>query len=333
MDYKELRLTGSPAPHIRAREGTRHIMGEVLTALLPALGFAVYSFGWRPLVNTLVSVLGCVIFELLYRAVLKKSGDIGDLSAVVTGVLIAFICPVTIPYWLLLTGDFFAIIAVKQLFGGVGKNFLNPALAARAFVFSWAKMTWVGPRTAVPLWGAVDAVSSPTPMALLHEGGLERLQEAYSLPEMLVGLVGGCIGEVSALMLLIGGVFLIIRRIITWHIPVSYLGTVALLTFLFPRSNDPVQWMLCNLLGGGLLLGAIFMATDYVTSPISRAGQLIYGAGCGVLTVLIRYFGPCGEGVCYAILAMNLAARLIDRVCGPRRFGEDIRIWIWKRGR
>ena len=328
MDYKELRLTDSPSPHIRAREGTSHIMVEVLIALLPALGFAVYSFGWRSLANTLVSALGCVIFELLYRVVMKKSGNVRDLSAVVTGVLIAFICPVTIPYWLLVIGDFFAIVVIKQLFGGVGKNFLNPALAARAFVFSWADgmAIWVSPRTCVPLRGAVDAVTSPTPMALLHEGGLERLQEVYSLPEMLVGLVGGCIGEVSALMLLIGGVFLIVRKIIAWHIPVSYLGTVALLTFLFPRGNDPVQWMLCNLLGGGLLLGAIFMATDYVTSPISRPGQIIYGAGCGLLTVLIRYFGPCGEGVCYAVLAMNLTVRLIDRVCRPRRFGEDIRI-------
>lgn len=334
MDYKELRLMDPDSPHIRAREGTSHIMGEVLIALLPALGFAVYNFGWRSLVNTLVSALGCVVFEWLYRAIMKKSGDVRDLSAVVTGVLIAFICPVTIPYWILLIGDFFAIVAAKQLWGGVGKNFLNPALAARAFVLSWAggMAAWVEPRTAVPLWGAVDAVTSPTPMALLREGGLERLQELYSLPEMLVGLVGGCIGEVSALMLLIGGVFLIVRKIITWHIPVSYLGTVALLTFLFPRGNDPVQWVLCNLLGGGLLLGAIFMATDYVTSPISRVGQIIYGVGCGLLTVLIRYFGPCGEGVCYAILVMNLAARFIDKICRPRRLGGGIRI-LMKRDR
>ena len=243
--------------------------------------------------------------------------------------LIALVCPVTIPYWILLAGDFFAIIVVKQLFGGIGKNFLNPALAARAFMLSWAgeMTTWVGPQTAAPLWttlfpgGVPDAVTFPTPMALLHENNLEGLRQMYSLPEMLVGLTGGCIGEVSALMLLIGGLFLMIRKVITWCIPVSYVGTVALLAFLFPRGNDPVMWMLYNLLGGGLMLGAFFMATDYVTSPVSRKGQVIFGAGCGLITIFIRYFGAYSEGVCYAILMMNLTVWLIDKSIRPGRFG------------
>ena len=339
MDYKELNLTGSSSPHIRTKDGAGHIMGEVLIALLPAMGFAVYNFGWRALANTLVSVAGCVLFEFLYRAALKKSCDVADLSAAVTGVLIAFVCPVTVPYWILLIGDFFAIVIVKQLFGGVGKNFLNPALAARAFMLSWAgeMTTWVGPRTSTPvfqlfdagsapdflapLFGAVDAVTYPTPMALLHENNLAGLQQMYDLPKMLVGLIGGCIGEVSALMLLIGGAFLIIRKVITWYIPVSYIGTVALLTFLFPRGNDPVMWMLYNILGGGLMLGAFFMATDYVTSPVSHRGQAIFGVGCGLITVFIRYFGSYNEGVCYAILVMNLTVWLIDKNIHPHRFG------------
>ena len=329
MNYKELNLIGSSSPHLRTKDSAAHIMGEVLIAMVPALGFAVYNFGWRALANTLVSAAGCVFFEWLYRVLLRKNCTVGDLSAAVTGVLIAFVCPVTIPYWILLIGDFFAIVVVKQLFGGVGKNFLNPALAARAFMLSWAgeMTTWVGPRSAPPLWttlfpGTVaDAVTYPTPMALLHENNLAGLQQMYDLPKMLVGLIGGCVGEVSALMLLIGGAVLILRKVITWYIPASYIGSVALLTFLFPRGNDPLMWMLYNLLGGGLMLGAFFMATDYVTSPVSHKGQVIFGVGCGLITVFIRYFGSYNEGVCYAILVMNLMVWLIDKNVRPSRFG------------
>ena len=239
MDYKELNLIGSSSPHIRTKDGTSRIMGEVLLALLPAMGFAVYNFGWRALSATLVSALGCCGFEWLYRAVMKKNNTVPDLSAAVTGVLIAFVCPVTVPYWVLLIGDFFAIVVVKQLFGGIGKNFLNPALAARAFMLSWAgeMTTWVGPQSDVPVTGPFDAVTYPTPMSLLHGGDLEGLMQMYDLPDMLVGFIGGCIGEVSALMLIFGGVYLIWRKIITCCIPLSYIGTVALLTFLFPRGT------------------------------------------------------------------------------------------------
>lgn len=323
MDYKALNLIGSSSPHIRTKVGAGHIMGEVIIALLPALGFAIYNFGPRALVNTLVSMLGCCAFEWAYRALLKKSNTVFDFSAALTGMLIAFVCPVTIPYWILLAGDFFAIVIVKQLFGGVGKNFLNPALAARAFMLSWAgeMSTWVAPRTQTALFGAVDAVTYPTPMAYLHENNLEGLMNTYDLPDMLVGFIGGSIGEVSALLLILGGAWLIFRRIITWHIPVSYIGTVAVLTFLFPRGNDPLTWMLYNVLGGGLILGALFMATDYVTSPVSHTGHVIFGIGCGLITVFIRYFGGYSEGVCYAILMMNLTVWIIDKNIHPHRFG------------
>ena len=323
MNYKELNLIGSSSPHIRTKVGAGHIMGEVIIALLPALGFAIYNFGPRALVNTLVSMLGCCAFEWAYRALLKKSNTVFDFSAALTGMLIAFVCPVTIPYWILLAGDFFAIVIVKQLFGGVGKNFLNPALAARAFMLSWAgeMSTWVAPRTQTALFGAVDAVTYPTPMAYLHENNLEGLMNTYDLPDMLVGFIGGSIGEVSALLLILGGAWLIFRRIITWHIPVSYIGTVAVLTFLFPRGNDPLEWMLYNVLGGGLILGALFMATDYVTSPVSHTGHVIFGIGCGLITVFIRYFGGYSEGVCYAILMMNLTVWIIDKNIHPHRFG------------
>ena len=292
MNYKELNLIGSSSPHIRTKDGAGHIMGEVLIAMALPLAFAVYNFGPRALATALVSAAGCCGFEWLYRAALKKDNTLGDLSAAVTGVLIAFVCPVTIPYWILLIGDFFAIVFVKQLFGGIGKNFLNPALAARAFMLSWAgeMTTWVGPRAAVPIAGAFDAATYPTPMALLHENNLEGLTQMYDLPEMLVGLTGGSMGEVSALLLLLGGVFLIFRKVITWYIPVSYIGTVAALTFLFPRGNDPVQWMLYNLLGGGLMLGAFFMATDYVGLVeglgLRSGGSLLHRLLHAVLAVL-----------------------------------------------
>lgn len=325
MDYRELNLIGSSSPHIRARDGTGYIMGEVLIALILPLAFAVYNFGLRALAAAAVSAAGCCLFEWLYRMVMRKGNTLGDLSAVVTGVLIALVCPVTVPYWILLAGGFFAIVIVKQLFGGVGKNFLNPALAARAFMLSWAgeMTTWVPPRSGIPAWGAFDAATYPTPMSFLHENNLASLESVYDLPQMFVGLIGGSMGEVSAMLLLLGGLFLLVRKVITWHIPVSYIGTVALLAFLFPRGNDPVQWMLYQLLGGGLMLGAFFMATDYVTSPVSRLGQVIFGVGCGVITVFIRYFGSYNEGVCYAILMMNLTVWLIDKNLKPRRFGAE----------
>ena len=322
-DYNDLKLRASSSPHIRAKDDTRSAMLDVIIALLPALAFAVFNFGLRALVLTAVSMAGAVAFEALYRLVMKKHQTAGDLSAAVTGMLIAFVCPVTAPYWMVLIGDFFAIVLVKQLYGGLGQNFLNPALAARAFLFSWAAhmSTWAAPGTQAPLMGAVDVVTQPTPMSYLSTNSLSDLQAAYDLKDMFVGLIGGSMGEVSAMCLLLGGLYLLGRRVISWHIPVCYVGTVAALTFLFPRGNEPVAWMLYNVLGGGLLLGAIFMATDYVTSPISRRGRVIYGIGCGLITVFIRYFGSYVEGVCYSILCMNLCVWLLDKYLKPRRFG------------
>ena len=327
MDYRELNLIGSTSPHLRTKAGAAHIMGEVLLALALPLVFAVYNFGWRALATTAVSVAGCCAFEWLYRKLLKKNNTVGDLSAAVTGVLIAFVSPVTIPYWILLIGDFFAIVIVKQLYGGIGKNFLNPALAARAFMLSWAgeMSRWALPAAfgqgTAPVWGPVDVVTGPTPMSFLAANELPELMKYYGLKDMLVGLIGGSIGEGSSLLLILGGVYLIARKITTWYVPVSFIGTVAALTFLFPRGNDPMTWMLYNVLGGGLILGAFFMANDYVTSPVSHKGQVIFGIGCGLITVFIRYFGSYNEGVCYAILIMNLVVWIIDKNVRPRRFG------------
>ena len=324
VDYKDLKLKASSSPHIRAKEDTRSVMLDVILALLPALAFAVYNFGLRALAQTLVSAAGAAVFEALYRAVTKKHQTVGDLSAVVTGILIAFVCPVTAPYWMLLIGDFFAIVVVKQLYGGIGKNFVNPALAARAFLLSWASQmsTWAIPGSRAALFGSTaDVATFATPMSYLHTGDLAGLEAIYDLKRMFIGTIGGSMGETSALCLLLGLAWLLGRKVISWHIPVSYVGTVAVLTFLFPRGNDALTWMLYNILGGGLMLGAIFMATDYVTSPISKKGRVIYGIGCGLITVFIRYFGSYAEGVCYSILCMNLCVWLIDKYVKPHRFG------------
>ena len=315
-------LTVSSSPHIRSRTDTRSIMLDVIIALLPALCVSVYIFGLRALLITAISVGASVFFEWAYRRLMKKNKTIGDLSAVVTGMLLAFCLPATAPWWLPVIGAFFAIVIVKQLYGGIGKNFLNPALAGRAFLFSWpvAMTTWMAPLSYSSIFNfaRADAVTGATPMASLHVGSLP----ADGLLNMFLGHIGGSLGEVSAVALLLGGVYLVLRKVISPRIPLSFLLTVAVLTFLFPKGgNDRLQWMLCNLLSGGLMLGAIFMATDYSTSPVTKNGQIIFGIGCGLLTVFIRYFGSYVEGVSYAILVMNVCVWLIDKVTLPRRFG------------
>ena len=315
-------LTISSSPHVHSPVTTRTIMRDVLIALIPALVGSVYYFGLRALVVTLVSAAACVFFEWAYDKFTKRPCKIYDLSAVVTGVLLAFVCPVTIPLWCIIIGDFFAIIIVKQIFGGIGRNIVNPALAARAFMFSWpALMTnWVKPgfSNAVGILDTADAVTGATPLA---EMALNQLPGA-SVMDMFMGNIGGCIGETSALLLLIGFAYLLMRKVLTLRIPVAFVGTVAVLTFLFPQGgNDNLQWMSAQVLSGGLLLGAIFMATDYVTSPVTKLGQLVYGIGCGVLTVVIRYFGGYPEGVSYAILIMNCCVVLLDRIGRPKKFG------------
>lgn len=311
-----LNLTLSSSPHAHSSNSTAVIMRDVCIALVPALIAAVVFFGWRALTLTAVSVLGCVFFEWGYRKVMKKDCTVGDWSAVVTGVLIAFVCPVNLPYWMVLVGDFFAIVVVKQLFGGIGMNIVNPALAARAvMMFSWTGAMTSGAYHQVKLF---DAVTSATPMEALAANTLPE----SSLLELFLGKCGGSLGEVSAAAVLLGGAYLLLRKVISWRIPTAYLASVAVLTLIFPRGgNDFMDWMLCQLLSGGLLLGAFFMATDYTTSPITHFGQLVYGVGCGVLTVLFRYFGAMPEGVTFAILIMNCCIGFFDKLGIPARFG------------
>ena len=317
-------LTISSSPHVHSPVTTQTIMRDVLIALAPALLGSIYFFGFRALTVTLVSAAACVLFEWLYCKIMKRNCKVYDLSAVVTGVLLAFVCPVTIPYWCIILGDFFAIIIVKQLFGGLGRNFVNPALAGRAFMFSWPVLmsTWVkvGFENAAPVLGSADIVTAATPLASMHQGYIDPA--AGSILDMFLGNVGGSLGETSALLLLLGLVYLLARKVIKLHIPLSYIGTVAVLTLLLPMGNAPFTWMAAQLFGGGLMLGAIFMATDYVTSPITKLGQVIFGIGCGVLTVLIRYFGGYNEGVSYAILIMNCCVVLLDRLGRPTKFGS-----------
>ena len=314
-------LTISSSPHVHSPVTTQTIMRDVLIALAPALIGSVVFFGFRALLVTLVSAAACVFFEWGYCKLTKTHCKVYDLSAIVTGVLLAFVCPVTIPYWCIIIGDFFAIIVVKQIFGGIGRNIVNPALAGRAFMFSWpALMTnWVKPGFAnqAGIFSTVDAVTGATPLAHMGQGVMPE----DSLLDMFLGNIGGCIGETSALLLLIGFAYLLIRKVITPRIPVAFIGTVAVLTVLFPQGNANLPWMAAQLLGGGLFLGAIFMATDYVTSPLTKMGQIVFAIGCGVLTVVIRYFGGYPEGVSYAILIMNCCVVLLDRIGRPTKFG------------
>ncbi len=314
-------LTISSSPHAHSPVTTQTIMRDVLIALVPALLGSIYFFGFRALLVTLVSAAACVFFEWGFCKIRKLHCKTYDLSAVVTGVLLAFVCPVTIPYWTIILGDFFAIVLVKMLFGGLGKNIVNPALAGRAFLFSWPVLmsNWVkvGFDNAAGLLSTADAVTAATPMSAMHQGALPE----ESILDMFLGNIGGCIGETSALLLIIGFVYLLYRKVITARIPLAYIGTVAILAFLFPQGNDRIAWMAAQVFGGGLMLGAIFMATDYVTSPLTKLGQIVYGIGCGVITILIRYFGGYSEGVTYAILCMNACAVLLDKIGRPVKFG------------
>ena len=319
-------LTISSSPHVHSPVSTKTIMRDVVIALLPALVGAVYFFGFRALLVTLVSVAACVFFEWSYCRLTGMNCKVYDLSAVVTGMLVAFVCPVTIPYWTVIIGDFFAIIIVKMLFGGIGRNIVNPALAGRAFMMSWAMLmsTWikVGFENAAPVLGdtsleALDGMTAATPLSFMHQGTMPNV----TLLDAFLGNVGGCIGETSVLLLLLGFGYLLIRRVVTPRIPLAFIGTVAVLTFAFPQGNDRIAWMGAQICCGGLMLGAMVMATDYVTSPLTKLGQIVYGIGCGVITVVIRYFGGYPEGVSYAILIMNCCVVLLDRIGRPRKFG------------
>ncbi len=313
----------SSSPHIRSGEDTRSIMLDVIIALTPALLVSIFIFGLRALVVTLVSVAACVFFEWGYRKLLKKPAAHKDLSAVVTGMLLAFCLPSGVPYFIPVVGAFFAIVIVKQLYGGIGKNFLNPALAARAFLFSWPVLmtTWAAPLGYSNFFNAfnnADAITAATPMAAIHMGKLPDV----TVWQTFIGQIGGSLGEISALVLILGGIYLVIRKVLSLRIPLAYILTVAVLTFVFPKGDvSRLTWMLYNLFGGGLMLGAIFMATDYSTSPSTKWGQIIFGLGCGLLTVFIRYFGTYPESVSFSILIMNTTVWLIEKSTLPRRFG------------
>ena len=308
--YGEM-LTVDTSPHIKHTSTTTRIMLDVIIALTPALIWGVILFGLNALLMPLIAVGASVLFEYLVEKLLHKPNTVGDLSAVVTGLLLGLNLPASNSYFLPVVGAAFAIVVVKQLFGGIGKNFVNPALAARVFLF----LSWPDKMAAFPApfdRTVVDAVASATP----------RASDSVGLMDLFLGKIGGSIGEVSALLLLVGGAYLLIRRVITWHIPVAYLGTVALITFIFPQGGFfDAEFMLFELLSGGLILGAFFMATDYVTSPITGKGRLIFGAGCGLLTVFFRYFGSYPEGVSFAILVMNCLVYYIDKLTMPRVFG------------
>lgn len=301
------------SPHIRGKRNTQQIMLDVVIALLPALLAGTMIFGMRALLVTLVCAAAAVAAEWVCGMILYHRNTVKDLSSVVTGLLLALTLPATVPYWLAAIGSVFAIVAVKGFCGGLGKNVFNPALGARAFMMLFWPVYLV--RYIAP--GSVDGVASATP---LHHMVMPALPEE-SLGQMFMGNIGGTIGEVCTLALLVGGIYLIVKGIISVRIPASYLGTVAVLTLIFSKGDNAVLWMLYSLLGGGVVLGALFMATDYATSPVTPKGQIIYGIGCGVLTVIFRYFGLFPEGVTYAILMMNACAWAIDRYCAPRRFG------------
>lgn len=303
------RLRVSVSPHIHSGQSTQSIMRDVLIALSPAALAGVIIFGWRALFVMLVSVAASVGFEALYNLILKKDQTVGDLSAAVTGLLLGMNLPATIPYWQVIIGALFAIVVVKCLFGGLGCNLVNPAIAARVLMLvSFGSMV----ESVFPK--GVDATSSATALPTLMAGG------EVSILDLFLGNIGGAIGETCKLALLIGFVYLIVRRVITWHIPVVFIGSVFVLSFLF-NGFDPYSALLMTL-SGGVFLGAIFMATDYVTSPYTAWGRVIFGFGAALITVMIRFWGNYPEGVSYGILFMNILHPYINVWTKHRRFGE-----------
>ena len=306
------KLIVSSSPHFNGKKTTQNIMLDVIIALTPAMSASVILFGFRAMVVILTCIASCVLSEYICRRVMKRSQTVGDLSCVVTGILLALNLPVTINPLISVFGGVIAIVVVKQMFGGIGQNFVNPALTARIILMNSfpARMThWTA---AFDYSATADAVTTATPLGILSEGSGGQLP---SYLDMFLGKTGGCLGETCALAILIGGIYLILRRVISPVIPVTYLATAALFSFLFGR--DP----LFDLLSGGLMLGAFFMATDYTTSPLYFWGRVVFAVGCGALTLVIREFGSLPEGVSYSIILMNILTPLIERYIKPRAFG------------
>lgn len=313
-------------PQVRTDRDTRSLMLDVIIALLPLAVLGVWQFGYKPLLSIACSVAACVFFEWGYRKLLHKPASIGDLSAVLTGLLLGMSLPSTAPAWVPVVGAFFAIVVVKELYGGIGKNFLNPALAGRAFLLS-SYATIVGANWAIPraLSGVVDGVTMATPLSYLY--GDAAMPKYFSLTSLFLGNTPGSFAELSSLMILAGFAYLVVRKVISWRIPVSFVGTVFLLTLIFGRGGDHWSFAWYNVMTGAVLFTSVFMATDYATSPVTQNGQLLYGFGCGAITVLIRYFGGYPEGTTYAILIMNLCTWAIDKGFHRHQFGvskEDI---------
>lgn len=321
-------LTVSASPHTRGKIDISLAMKMVIIALLPSFIFSVYLFGLRALYIILISIITCIICEAVMQRMLGKKITITDGSAVLTGLLLAFNLPPGVPLWLPVVGSAFAIIFAKQLFGGLGYNFINPALAGRAFLMaSWpSAMTkeWFAP--AGGTLSGIDGITSATPLTLLKNPGnygtpeliIERLNDIPAIKNLFFGKIGGCIGETSALLLLIGGLFLIIIGIVDYRIVAGYLGSFVLLAFVLPTKGN----LLFHLFSGGLFLGVFFMATDWVTSPVTKKGRWIFGIGCGVLTIIIRVWGGYPEGVSYSILLMNVFTPIIDRFTKEKVFGD-----------
>lgn len=301
----------SSSPHIRDKETTTNLMGQVIVALMPATIFGIYNFGIKALITVLITIISCVIFEAGYQKIISVKCTVRDLSAVLTGLLLALNLPPDVPFWLPVTGSFFAIIVVKQLFGGLGQNFMNPALGARCFLL----ISFTGRMTTF----TYDAVTTATPLANLKAG------ESVDVLSMFLGTTAGTIGETCALALIIGGVFLIVRGVINFRIPLCYIGSFALFILIYAIASGrgfDISFLAAHLFGGGLMLGTFFMATDYVTSPITPNGKILFGILLGFLTFLFRIFGGSAEGVSYAIIIGNLLVPLIERVTVPKAFGK-----------
>lgn len=309
----ESRLIATSSPHIRSDETVSKIMLDVIIALVPAFIASVYYFGLASVRITALAIVSAVFTEAICQKIMKRPVTIKDYSAIVTGLLLALNLPATVPWWIPVVGSAFAIAIGKQVFGGLGFNFINPALAGRAMlVASWpVYMTkWINP-------SGIDAVSTATPLAIM-KGTAEATASLPPITDLLFGRVPGCLGETSAILLIIGGLYLVYRGVITWRIPVAYIGSVAIISLI---TEGSLLGMSYHVFAGGLMIGAFFMATDYSSSPVTPRGKIIYGIGAGVITMLIRKLGGLPEGVSYSILLMNVAAPLIDKYTGPKVFG------------
>ncbi|MBR5262486.1 MAG: RnfABCDGE type electron transport complex subunit D [Clostridia bacterium] len=314
------KLVVSASPHDRSHRTVRSIMLDVIIAMVPALIASVVFFGPRALLVECVSVGTCVIAEFISRVVMKRGQTIGDLSAVITGLLLAFNLPVNVPLWMVMIGAVVAIVVTKQFFGGIGQNFVNPAIAGRIVLlasFPVAMSTWTAPLT----WSAqnLDGLTSASPLADIHTMVSAGTTPDASLLEMLIGWRAGCLGETCAIAIILGGIYLVARKVISPTIPLVYIGTVAAIMLVAGKGN--LEFVAYELLGGGLMLGAIFMATDYTTSPITFKGKIIFAIGCGAITSIIRLFGNLPEGVSYSIILMNILVPLIENITLPKPFG------------